>query len=104
MQAGMEFAPVAAVPGFLGLIGAIDEDGLGIPIGPAARQIAAAFQQQDALAGRRQSLRQGRAAGAAANHNEIECFRAGHGAVYPPVAKPGKSVMPPSTNKVVPTT
>ncbi len=44
VEAGMEFSAISAVPSLLGLIGAFDKDGLGVPIGAAARQIVSAFQ------------------------------------------------------------
>ena len=45
VQPGMEGASVGSEPGFLGLIGAIHEHGLGIPIGRRAGQVIAALEQ-----------------------------------------------------------
>lgn len=55
MQARVETLAVPAVPGFLRLVGAVHEHRLGIPVGARARQVAAALDEQDALARRREA-------------------------------------------------
>ena len=66
-----EGAAVLVHPLLVGLIPALHEHRLGTPIRFLARQILAAFQHQDALAGGRQALRQCRAARPAADHDQV---------------------------------
>src|SRR5215469_4220862 len=50
----MERPALLVVPGFLGLVLVVDENGLAIPVVVLPRQIAATLEQQDLLAGRGQ--------------------------------------------------
>src|SRR5262249_10106281 len=54
VYARMERAALLVVPGFLGLVLVVDENGLAIPVVVLPRQIAATLEQQDLLAGRGQ--------------------------------------------------
>ena len=71
MQRRAEAVAVRVCPRLVGLVGAVDEHRLRVPVLFLARQIVAAFEDQDALAGRRQPLRQRGAAGAAADHDQV---------------------------------
>src|SRR5512146_2290333 len=52
MNPGMEGVPVLVVPGFLGLVLVLEEDGSGAPVVLLTREVAAPLQQQDLLPGR----------------------------------------------------
>ncbi len=52
----MKVFAVFVEPGLLGVVEAIDVDGLGIPIGFFAGNVVATLENQDALAGRRQAI------------------------------------------------
>ena len=71
VQAGVERLAGAAEPGLLRLIGAVDEDGLGVPVGAGARQVVAALEHQDALAGRGEIVGEGGATGPAADDDDV---------------------------------
>src|SRR5262249_26202971 len=71
MNAGMEGTAVLVVPGLLGLVALLAEYRFGIPVLPLARKIAAALEDQDALAGRGEAIGEGVAAGAAAEDDHV---------------------------------
>src|SRR5665213_173505 len=89
MQAWMEAFAILAVPGLVRLIGAINEDGLRIPVCGRAWEIVTALEKQNALAARCEAMRHGRAAGPAADNNHIVMVRHASELSQPPVAKPG---------------
>ena len=100
VQAGMKRAAVAAVPRFLRLVGGVDEDGLGIPVAPRARQIVAAFQHQDALARAGQAVRERGAAGPAADDDHVVVVtRRRHDASTAPRARPAPGCGPPCASR-----
>ena len=79
MQARLEGRAVAAVPGLVDLVAAVDEDGLGVPVGLLARQVGAALQDEDALASGGEAVRHGAAARAAADDDDVVMvLRHGH--------------------------
>ena len=63
--------PFGIRPGFVGLIHAVDKDGLRTPILLASRQIVAPLQDQNPLSGGRQTTGKRGAARPTANYNEI---------------------------------
>ena len=71
MQPRLEGLAVAGDPGLVDLVFGVDEHRLGIPVIHLARQIVAAFQDQDPLARGGQPLRQRRSAGAAADDDQV---------------------------------
>ena len=74
VEAGVELAAVAAVPGFLGLVGAVDEDGLAVPVGAGAGEVVAALEHEDALAGGSEAVGERGATGAAADDDDVVVF------------------------------
>jgi hypothetical protein len=72
----MESLPLGIVPGFRGLVVGVNENGLAIPIFAFAREIVAAFQQQDFLACLRQPPSHGSTTGAGTNDNDVIMLRA----------------------------
>ena len=71
MERGLKAVARRVGPCLVGLVLAVDEDGLGAPVRFLARQIIAAFEDQNALSGRREPLRERSAAGAAADNDQI---------------------------------
>jgi hypothetical protein len=67
----MERATVPVVPGFLRLVFRVHEDRERIPILAFPRQIIAALEEEDALAGGSEPMRERAPARAAANDDEI---------------------------------
>src|SRR6516225_5447766 len=63
MDAGLERLAVLVVPGLLCLIAVLGEHRIGAPVFPLARQVAAALDDQDALARRCQPVGERAAAG-----------------------------------------
>ena len=70
-----EGAPPRVYPCLRGLVSAVDEDGLRAPVRFLARQIVAAFEDQDALSGRGKRLSQRSAAGAASDNDHVVVLR-----------------------------
>src|SRR5262249_39455568 len=77
VHARLERLAVLVVPGVFGYITVLDEHLFGVPVLRFARHPAAAFEQQDLLAGRCQVISQRAAAGAAANDDDIVGSRHG---------------------------
>ena len=71
MDAWMELAAVPIKPCLLRLVSVVDEDRSARPILALARQISASLQQQYALAGRRQFMRQRTAACAGPDDDHV---------------------------------
>src|SRR5471032_1294606 len=71
VYAGMEGFAVLVVPGFLGLVFGLHEDGFWIPVVLLAAQKVAALDEEDALAAGRQAVRQRAATGAAADDDDV---------------------------------
>src|SRR5262249_36830963 len=71
MHPGLEGFAVLVVPGVLGNVTVLDEHFLGVPVLGLARHPAAALEQQDLLAGRRQVVGRGAAARAAADDDHV---------------------------------
>ena len=71
MELRAESAPLGVDPCLGGLVSAVDEDGLRAPVRFLARQIVAAFEDQDALSGRGKRLSKRSAAGSAADDDHI---------------------------------
>ena len=71
MELRAEGAPLGVDPCFGGLVPAIDEDRLRAPVRFLARQIVAAFEDQDALSGRGKRLGKRSAAGAASDDDQV---------------------------------
>ena len=71
MHPGLERLAVTVVPGLLRHIAVLDKHGGGVPILLLARQIIAAFQDENALAARRELQRQRSAAGTAADDDDV---------------------------------
>jgi hypothetical protein len=76
---GRERVTVLVVPLLLGAVAVLDEHRLGTPVLRFARQVLAALEDQDRLAGRRQPLRQRRPARAGADDDDVEV--SGHAAL-----------------------
>src|SRR5215813_3870641 len=74
----MELFAVFVVPDLLGLVLSLEIHSAGIPVVFLPRNVAAAFQEQNALAGGSQLMRQGAAAGAGADNDDIEMVLRGH--------------------------
>ena len=81
VKPGVKAVPGRAVPGLGGLVARIDEDGAAVPILLLAPQVVATFEQQDALAGLRQSPGHRGAAGAGADDDDVVAFP-GHRAAF----------------------
>src|SRR5262252_3797482 len=62
---------VLVVPDLAGQVAVVDEDLAAVPVFWLARQVAAALQQQDPLAGRRQLVCERATAGARADDNDV---------------------------------
>jgi hypothetical protein len=73
----MELFAVLVVPNFFGLVFSFEVYGAGIPVVFLPRNIAAPFQEQDALAGGRQLVSQGAPAGASTDNNDIKVVLGG---------------------------
>ena len=71
VQRRAEGVALGVGPGFIGLVDGIDEHCLGAPVQLAARQVVAALKDQDAFARSRHPLRQRRAAGPAADDDQV---------------------------------
>jgi hypothetical protein len=71
MQGGAERLPARIGPGLLRLIEPLDEDGLAAPVLLGTRQVIATFEDQDALAGRCQALRERGATRPAADDDQV---------------------------------
>jgi hypothetical protein len=71
---GRERVAVLVPPLVLGAVAVLDEHRLRIPVLRLARQVRPALQDEDLLAGRRQSLGQRRATGAGAHDDHVEMF------------------------------
>ena len=71
MQAGVKRLAVFAVPGLGGLIATVDEDLARTPVRGLARQVVAAFDDENALAFRGDSLRQRGAARSASDDDQV---------------------------------
>src|SRR5262249_223922 len=69
VNAGMKRVAVLVVPGFVGLVLVVDEDGRGTPVLLLARQVAATFKQKNILSGRCQLISEGAAARTGADNN-----------------------------------
>ena len=79
MDAGVERLAVLVVPGLSCLVSVLGKDCFGVPIFPFTRQVATAFQDQDALPRRGEAMRECAAAGAASDDDDVVMF-SGHGA------------------------
>ena len=67
----LERLAVGVVPGVLGDVAVVDEHVVCGPVGRLTREPVTALEEQDALAGRRQVVDEGPAAGAAADHDDV---------------------------------
>ena len=77
---GLERVVVLVVPGVRRHVAVLDEDVVRLPVRRLAREPAAALEQQDPLARRREVARQRPAAGAAPDHDDVEvAHRPTHG-------------------------
>src|SRR5262249_11030547 len=74
----MELFAVLIVPHFFGLVLSFEVYRPRVPVVFLPRNVAAAFQEQNALAGGSQLMRQGAAAGAGADNDYIEMVLRGH--------------------------
>src|SRR5689334_22773019 len=104
MDTGMESLTLLTIPGFVRLILAVDENGSRVPVLSFARQKITAFEQQDAFAARRQTMCKRCTTCPGSDDDKIRGVQSPWGNSfrniamhYPPVAKPGNKVMPPST-------
>ena len=71
VDAGMERLAVFVVPGLVRLVAFAGEYRFAAPVLPLARQIIAAFEDQDPLAGGGEAVREGSASGAAADDDDV---------------------------------
>ena len=71
VQRRAEGVALGVGPGFFGLVDAIDKNRLRTPVQLAARQVVTTLENQDAFARGRHPLRQRRAAGPAADDDEV---------------------------------
>jgi hypothetical protein len=62
----------AVVPFLLGAVLLVEEDRFRVPVLGLARDVLAAFEDEDLLAGRREPLRQRAAAGARSDDDDVE--------------------------------
>ena len=72
VQPRMELGAIGAIPGLGGLVDAIDEDGIGVPVGAGPWEVVATLQHQDPLAAGGEPVRQGRSPWAAADDDDVE--------------------------------
>src|SRR6516164_5181409 len=78
MDARLKRVAVLVVPSLASLVAVVSEHRLGAPVFPLARQIVAAFEDQDALARWSEPVSKRAAAGAAADDDHVITF-SGHG-------------------------
>src|SRR6516162_10487859 len=71
MDARLERLAVLVMPSLARLVAVLGEHGLRAPVFPLARQVIAAFEDQDALARRGQAVSKRAAAGAAADDDHV---------------------------------
>jgi hypothetical protein len=71
VNAGVEGAAVLVVPGLARLVALFAKDRLSVPVFALTWQIAAAFEDQDALSRRRQPVGERAATGAAADNDDV---------------------------------
>jgi hypothetical protein len=62
---------VLVIPALFCHVPLVAEDGLRVPVLELSREVAAALEQQDPLAGRREAVRERAAAGAAADDDHV---------------------------------
>src|SRR5262245_8838665 len=74
----MELFAILVVPHLFGLVLSFEVYGAGIPVVFFTRNVSAAFQEQNALAGGSQSMGERAAAGAGADNDHIEMVLRGH--------------------------
>src|ERR1041385_3779528 len=76
---GVEFFAIFVAPDFFGVVFGFDVDGVGGPIFRLARDVVAAFDEEDALAGGSKAIGEGAAAGAGADDDYVVVGGGGHG-------------------------
>src|SRR5499426_235701 len=89
VETGLERLPHLVVPGFLGNVAVLDEHLFYVPVLLLTLQPVAAFEQEDALARRRQVTRQRAAARPAANDNDV--VMCAHGSLPDRNSKPERN-------------
>src|SRR5262249_33929983 len=77
VRVGMELAAVSIAPRLLRRVATLEVDGPRAPVGLLARDVAAALEEENALAGRRERREQRAAAGARADDDHV--VASGHG-------------------------
>src|SRR5882672_2773990 len=75
----MEFFAFFVAPEFLGVVSTVQVDGLRVPVGLLARDVAAAFDQQNSLARRCQSVGESAATCSGPDNNDVIVVRCAHG-------------------------